>query len=473
MADAPPPAPVPIAPPRRFRHWRRILAALTGLGLFAGGFWYFYIRDELPPDDADLRPTGRDVPDEENGERVFESDVKGGFDFGAYAAANGVEGYEASQILFANASNNALVAGYLDHIQPELVQVETALNKPYFEFYRPEDNLDTLRSLSLFLNCGRTLMLAARFAQAQGDFATVGKEIALAEKLARRIADGHGSIIQVLTAMTIDGMAHEMAVDALNDPQIPLIAITFLQQAFRPEIAWVPACQNAYRREYQFFRSRLEKLQRDSTSLDRLMSSNPREPSLLTRNIKSNQTLRLLADTSRITIAAAELDYADLAQQYPALLAPAEPGPMSSWEILLPNGGGRRMQALAMEGGRGILATKFTFLAADRLVLIALAIRHYYADHHALPAKLSDLAPQYLPAVPIDPFDNQPLLYDATHGLIYSVGTSLKDNGGSKFLHQSKADPDYQYPLFDEEQPTLQLEFQTPPPASGSTNAAK
>jgi RNA polymerase sigma factor (sigma-70 family) len=74
-------------------------------------------------------------------------------------------------------------------------------------------------------------------------------------------------------------------------------------------------------------------------------------------------------------------------------------------------------------------------LANVRLALTALALERFRTAHnHRYPATLSELAPNYLDAVPEDPFDGQPLRY-RTQGagyLLYSIGFDLKDDGGKR-----------------------------------------
>ena len=62
----------------------------------------------------------------------------------------------------------------------------------------------------------------------------------------------------------------------------------------------------------------------------------------------------------------------------------------------------------------------------------ALAAELYRRKNGKWPAKLADLVPEFLPAVPVDPFTNQPLLMKGTpEGFkVYSVGQDGKDDGG-------------------------------------------
>ncbi|MCH7727332.1 MAG: hypothetical protein IH991_12755 [Planctomycetes bacterium] len=78
---------------------------------------------------------------------------------------------------------------------------------------------------------------------------------------------------------------------------------------------------------------------------------------------------------------------------------------------------------------------KFAFMrnAGRRQLLITeLAIRAHRLEQGQLPAKLEDLVPEYLPAVPQDPFAQRPLVYRVVKNdfLLYSVGPNKKDDGG-------------------------------------------
>ena len=72
-------------------------------------------------------------------------------------------------------------------------------------------------------------------------------------------------------------------------------------------------------------------------------------------------------------------------------------------------------------------------VAALRLVLTELAIRGYQAKNGKPPEALAELVPAWLPAVPLDPFSQQPLVYRvSTNGfLLYSVGPDGKDDQGT------------------------------------------
>jgi hypothetical protein len=73
-----------------------------------------------------------------------------------------------------------------------------------------------------------------------------------------------------------------------------------------------------------------------------------------------------------------------------------------------------------------------TAKALQRIFQVSLALHIFWQERDRYPESLSVLVPQYLPAVPKDPFDGKPLRYrlDSNGFRIWSIGTDLKDNGG-------------------------------------------
>lgn len=74
-----------------------------------------------------------------------------------------------------------------------------------------------------------------------------------------------------------------------------------------------------------------------------------------------------------------------------------------------------------------------TIETARQITITAIALRRHQLRHGVHPPALSALVPEFIPAVPRDPVDGQPLRYrlnnDGTF-LLYSVGEDGVDNGG-------------------------------------------
>lgn len=69
--------------------------------------------------------------------------------------------------------------------------------------------------------------------------------------------------------------------------------------------------------------------------------------------------------------------------------------------------------------------------ASVRQSVIACALERYYLQHHRYPAKLAELQPDYLTAIPVDPVNGQPMGYGLTaegRYKLWSVGMDEKDD---------------------------------------------
>ena len=71
---------------------------------------------------------------------------------------------------------------------------------------------------------------------------------------------------------------------------------------------------------------------------------------------------------------------------------------------------------------------------------VGIALSRYQKQNGNFPDSLDPLAPDYLPALPADPYTGKPFVYriDDEGALIYSLGKNLKDDGGKPL------DDDYQ-----------------------------
>ncbi len=92
-----------------------------------------------------------------------------------------------------------------------------------------------------------------------------------------------------------------------------------------------------------------------------------------------------------------------------------------------------------------ILAPAFEKLAARvasgeayrRLSRLGLAATAYRLKHRSFPSSIDSLRAEFLPRIPLDPFDGKPMRMkmDGADLLIYSIGLNLKDDGGKVSEH--------------------------------------
>ena len=119
------------------------------------------------------------------------------------------------------------------------------------------------------------------------------------------------------------------------------------------------------------------------------------------------------------------------AASYPQAMAkaPVFTPPRSRWWALR-----RPLTAMLLASFGQVYKVHYRALAMRRATATALAIRLCERDHGRRPAKLADLVPKYLPAVPLDPFSktHRALSYrpQAETPLLYSVFVNGQDDQG-------------------------------------------
>lgn len=120
-------------------------------------------------------------------------------------------------------------------------------------------------------------------------------------------------------------------------------------------------------------------------------------------------------------------NYADAQKRWPVIVSqPMNYGPAAYLA--------RFVSQMGFSAG-GLTRIQYRSLAFRRMAAIALALRIYEIDHGERPSELAALAPDYLDAIPPDPFDPDggPLRYApaATPPTLYSVGEDGVDDGGA------------------------------------------
>jgi hypothetical protein len=115
--------------------------------------------------------------------------------------------------------------------------------------------------------------------------------------------------------------------------------------------------------------------------------------------------------------------------------------------------------------------TEFRSTADRRITAIALAARRYALDHGGkLPAKLDDLVPTYLPAIPADPFatGGATIKYvaDPDKPLVYSINEDGVDQGGNEQPAKPRPTAAPKPNRWDGVDAVLHLTLQPRPPAA-------
>jgi hypothetical protein len=108
-----------------------------------------------------------------------------------------------------------------------------------------------------------------------------------------------------------------------------------------------------------------------------------------------------------------------------------------------------RLSAMILPPVHSSVTREAEYFARIRISTTATAVERFRLTHGRLPENLNELTPQFLSAVPIDPFDGAPLRYHhlAKGYVVYSVGRDGHDNGGRERPFDAKSSDKTEYDI--------------------------
>jgi hypothetical protein len=111
------------------------------------------------------------------------------------------------------------------------------------------------------------------------------------------------------------------------------------------------------------------------------------------------------------------------------------------------NGSGEEYFASRIQPYTALFDRHAVARAQHAAVMTLFAVRRHVLVESRLPQNAAALSPKYLATTVVDPFSGEPMRLNLNRGLIYSVGTDLKDEGGKPTLP----------PLADPTEPTVEI----------------
>ena len=145
---------------------------------------------------------------------------------------------------------------------------------------------------------------------------------------------------------------------------------------------------------------------------------------------KPNQTQRLFVEYYRAAIENVDKNYNQMKLiELEPFVPPSEIKMLFTENVI---GKMLRHMMIALWDSRDILKRKCEEDFSARGTKLLIAMRAYQIEKGKIPASLDELIPEYISEAPEDPFDGNPIRYSAEKKIIYSVGSNLKDEGGSE-----------------------------------------
>lgn len=284
----------------------------------------------------------------------------------------------------------------------------------------------------------RMLSLESHVRAHRGDAAGVVESLVTMHRLGECL-DSEPILISQLVRVAIHSMAVEQTRRMLSEVNFSDNQLARLQREFSPT-DFATSFQQAMLGERVFGITTLNMQDIGAAT------GEPMPPGL---TLLRESNLVAYLDHMEKLIAASKLPYAEGQQAFEAVDLQMKDA--SAWEQL--------NQAIARTLTPSVQAAQTASTrgdAANRMIVALIAAKRFQLQHGDLPQRLEQLAPEFLPQVPFDPFDGQPLKYSVNRGIvrIYSVGKDTIDNGGQD---DGNHDPDF----------LMEADLNGPPPADG------
>jgi hypothetical protein len=110
------------------------------------------------------------------------------------------------------------------------------------------------------------------------------------------------------------------------------------------------------------------------------------------------------------------------------------------------------MSAMLLPSFNGVVNRDADCRAKLRTTIAAIAVERWRAAHGGkIPDSLSELVPSFLPAIPQDPYDGQPLRFKKLSKgyVVYSIGPNGQDDGGKEMIPYSVKVPQEERSRYD------------------------
>ncbi len=293
--------------------------------------------------------------------------------------------------------------------------------------------------LGAWRNMGRALAVQARFMRMQGDYSCATDACVTLLRFGELVQQDAPSLLHHLIGIVMLDLAFAQAQDLVRSPDMPSSDRRRLENALASMGPFHPGLIRAFQTEFAIAENIIDDFaQGRFTADDFSMMVDQTPPSALAgRRIprfffQPNRTKKTFANVYRDLIENARRPYNAMELYGIDEIVDFKEGRLM--RIARPNAVGRNLYALMMPAMDSLLERKCRAecdLAATRLLA---SLHAYRADTHALPQKLSDLVPDYIDAIPLDPFDGQEFRYNPRTAILYSVGRNGTDFGGSSVL---------------------------------------
>jgi hypothetical protein len=410
-------------PPLHRRPW----VVVGGIALLALGLLgYFYFSDDPPSDDSDLMPSPAPTDEPNNPLAVFCREMgKHNLDDWSRTLPREVKDLarEHDAKLEAYLSSHAAEQGIFN----ALMQSEpTSWRWPGVDAsLSSKTDLGCLSPCLEYVNLlarGRVLRLAWA-----GKHREASEEALKAVRFGNGLVKTDGPMLHHLMAVTIQRIGEDLVKAAVVDAT-DMSLLTEVQESLASLEVSSKQVARVLRIEYLFGKNSPA----STTEELELMGLGEWERIAVRYVMLPNRTQAEHAQRIRRVVRALEQDWAQAMLACDAIDEEFAQARESKVKLLsAPNLGGKFVGFRSWGSAGGLIRKSCGVTAMHRMTVAMLALRRFEGKHGRLPATLEELVPEFLPAVPVDPFDGKPLRWKPDEMWVYSVSGNGTDNHGA------------------------------------------
>lgn len=353
-------------------------------------------------------------------------------------------------------------------------EMNAVFAKPEFYFDQPITPDTLIPEVGFFRDYVRLGTLQARVAWRGGEDGAALERLLELEQQLSRYREGGGGLISMLTAVACHGILEEAISDFLAEASLSPEA--FGQAASEMDFyQGVPrSFQSAMRHEFHFTKYCIEMMVDDPhgmlTGIATLSGDESEEKRSTWKKQFYRSTIGFVFKPTQ-TLNTVYRGYAEVVEEAPKPASAREYEIWSEieagmekrgrWQLVSRNAVGVILLKILLPAVESVQGHVDRSVAAGAATQLGFALRAYYGKHGELPESLEALVPDYLEAIPRDPFDGEAMRYSRERAIVYSVGEDFIDDGGSSlpFRHELRVD-DYEDPAErDLAEPTFPLRF--------------
>ena len=239
------------------------------------------------------------------------------------------------------------------------------------------------------------------------------------------------SLSEALVAMMFKGTGLDAIQQLAKNPNASEDQLRRLRELLENTPSYAATMSHARKGEFQVWRMGFDEIKAKGKRSELVYWHQPPFiPKFLYRRLfLINQTLLDYANKARVTISNIPKFYSDVT--LPSYEYPADG---QSWlgTLLSRNGAGKILLIATEIGEAGIFCEKRCEMDAHvAATQIIIACHLFQRATGRKPQTLDELVPDFLPSVPLDPFDGKPFRYKPEEGIVYSVGAKLEDFPGN------------------------------------------